>query len=88
MTDTADTPTQRVQLAYAWTDPDGTDHEPDEVVDVDVIVARQLLDGGRARMPDDEKSDETDRGEVGPDGTTAVTAEETRRTSARGSSKS
>jgi hypothetical protein len=39
----------QVALAYPWTDPDGADHAPDEVVSVAKAVGRRLIRDGRAR---------------------------------------
>lgn len=39
----------KVDLAYPWTGPDGTAHDPDDTVTVDRATARTLIRDGRAR---------------------------------------
>lgn len=38
-----------VVLAYPWTDPDGTEHAPDERVELDPVTAKNLIRDGKAR---------------------------------------
>jgi hypothetical protein len=68
MSDTAEPQKVRVQLAYPYTDADGGEHAPDDIVEVDLETSRRMLDEGRARRPDAE-----------PERTAAVTSKETGR---------
>ena len=46
----------KVQLAYPYTDDDGKEHEPDDVIEVDDATGARLKSEGRAREPDAPKS--------------------------------
>lgn len=39
----------RVQLAYPWTDENGSVYDPDTILEVPTVVARRLVNEGRAR---------------------------------------
>lgn len=39
----------KIALAYPWTDPDGAEHEPDEVLEVPLRLGKQLVRDGLAR---------------------------------------
>ena len=54
MSDQSEQQKVRIQLAYPWTAPDGTEHDPDDVVEVDEMESRRMITEGRARVPDDE----------------------------------
>jgi hypothetical protein len=45
----------RVQLAYPWTDSEGNDHAPDDVVEVDDFTGRVMIREGNARRPDSDQ---------------------------------
>lgn len=39
----------QIALARAWKSPDGVDHQPDDVIEVDDLTGRRLIHDGRAR---------------------------------------
>lgn len=49
----------QVQLAQVWVDDNDREHQPDTKVNVDQATAVQLIQDGRARIPDDVKVDRT-----------------------------
>lgn len=51
--------TVQVQLAQVWVDDNNVSHKPDKKVTVDQATAIQLIQDGRARIPDDVQVDRT-----------------------------